>query len=378
MKITIIQGAFYPVPSLNGTSVEKFWYELGADLAARGHTVVHISRRHHLLPNSETCRGVTYRRIFGFDSPKYYAIRILLDFIYSCFAFISLPKADVVISNTFWFPILATFRFKDRGKLIVSVDRMPRGQYKFYRAASAFRVPSLAVLNAIKAESPSAGRKCLLIPNPLPYIPATQPQLSVKSNCILYVGRIHPEKGIEVLLQAFQKSCQLGLQNWVLRIVGPSNFSSGGAGDEFLQQLKLQYPSKLFPIDWVGPIYDNMQLQKEFINSSIFVYPSKLGAGEALPVAPLEAMSQGAVPIVSDLECFKDYIRPGENGLIFSHNGSSIDNLSNAILLLVHDKMLRERLAIEACKVRESHSSSKIARLLESEFCKLIRPLNMQ
>lgn len=372
MKITIIQGAFYPVPSIKGTSVEKFWYELGKDLADRGHDVVHISRRHPSLPNIETSRGVKYLRISSFNSPKLHIVRILLDLLYSFNVLYSLPPADIIVSNTFWFPILAFLKSRKSGKLVVSVDRMPRGQYKFYRAASSFRVPSMAVLSAIKNESSFAGSKCVLIPNPLPFISANVPSLLEKQNVILYVGRIHPEKGIELLLDSFHSACKLGLANWRLRIIGPSDISFGGGGRDWQEYLQNRYKSKDCAVDWVAPIYDNVILQKEFAYSSIFVYPSLAGAGEALPVAPLEAMAQGSVPIVSNLACFNDYIENGSNGLIFSHGPSSINNLSQAILKLASNTDLRRRMAVNALEVRNSHGCSRISGMLESLFKTLI------
>ena len=372
MKITIIQGAFYPVPSLKGTSVEKFWYELGADLVERGHQVVHISRRHPSLPNIEFSRGVKYKRISSFDSPKWHVVRIFLDLLYSCNALFQLPSADIIVSNTFWFPILALIRSRKTGKLMVSVDRMPRGQFKFYRAASSFRVPSMAVLNAIMNESVVAGSKCKLIPNPLPFISSLPPSPVDKKNVILYVGRIHPEKGIETLLAAYQLACKRGLSNWSLRIIGPSDTAFGGGGPKWQTSLENLFRSSDYPVEWVGPIYDNSILQKEFSESSIFVYPSLAGAGEALPVAPLEAMAQGSVPIVSGLDCFKDYITDGLNGVIFLHGASSVNNLSDAIFKLASDNHLRQQMAQNALEVRVSHSSPRIASMLESAFLELL------
>jgi glycosyltransferase involved in cell wall biosynthesis len=372
MKITIIQGAFYPVPSIKGTSVEKFWYELGRDLAERGHEVVHISRRHPTLPNIETSRGVKYLRIVSFNSPKFHLIRIFLDFLYSCNVLFHLPCADIIVSNTFWFPILFLFRPRNRGKLMVSVDRMPRGQYKYYHAASSFRVPSMAVLNAIKDESKDAGRKCVLIPNPLPFISSNIPSLLEKKKVILYVGRIHPEKGIQLLLDSYQLACNRGLSNWRLRIIGPSDISFGGGGPEWQELLENRYRSSDYPVEWVLPIYDNVILQKEFADSSIFVYPSLAGAGEALPVAPLEAMAQGSVPIVSNLACFNDYIEHGHNGLMFEQGPFSINNLSDSILKLASDTEYRRSMAYNALEVRNSHSSTRIAGMLEAAFKSLI------
>ena len=43
MKITIVLGAFFPVPPIMGGAVEKVWFALGQEFARRGHEVVQIS-----------------------------------------------------------------------------------------------------------------------------------------------------------------------------------------------------------------------------------------------------------------------------------------------------------------------------------------------
>ena len=48
-----------------------------------------------------------------------------------------------------------------------------------------------------------------------------------------------------------------------------------------------------------------------------------------MPVAPLEAMANGCVPLVSSLDCFRDYIQDGMNGFVFDHrHGDPIQNLA--------------------------------------------------
>ena len=46
MKITILQGAFLPVPAIQGGAIEKAWEALGQAFAVAGHNVTHISKRH--------------------------------------------------------------------------------------------------------------------------------------------------------------------------------------------------------------------------------------------------------------------------------------------------------------------------------------------
>ncbi len=76
-------------------------------------------------------------------------------------------------------------------------------------------------------------------------------------------------------------------------------------------------------VEWTGPIFDEKNLTAEYRSAMLFVYPSVAETGEALPVAPLEAMANGCAPLVSNLLCFRDYIEDGVNGFVFDHRGEN-------------------------------------------------------
>jgi glycosyltransferase involved in cell wall biosynthesis len=73
--------------------------------------------------------------------------------------------------------------------------------------------------------------------------------------------------------------------------------------------------------EWVGPVFDESELIRRYQSAAVFVYPSIAETGEALPVAPLEAMANGCVPLVSGLACFEDYIEDDRTGFVFDHRG---------------------------------------------------------
>src|ERR1043166_9204720 len=62
MKITIVTGAFLPVPPIMGGAVEKAWFALGREFARRGQEIVFISRKLPQLPADETADGVKDRK----------------------------------------------------------------------------------------------------------------------------------------------------------------------------------------------------------------------------------------------------------------------------------------------------------------------------
>ena len=101
----------------------------------------------------------------------------------------------------------------------------------------------------------------------------------------------------------------------------------------------------------------------------VFIYPSLAEQGETFGLAPLEAMALGCVPVVSDLQCFKDFIVHKRNGLVFNHRSAdNINLLSEAISNLLKDKSLLSELSAEAIKVRKTHAIKTIANRFLEEF----------
>jgi glycosyltransferase involved in cell wall biosynthesis len=361
MRITILQGAFLPVPPLRGGAVEKLWFVLGKQFSQQGHSVCHLSRSFSGLAQEEEIEGVRHLRVPGYDTPANGMHLKLLDLLYSRRALKVLPPADILITNSFWMPILARRHQQHLGLIMVSVERMPKGQMRLYSRASCIRACSSAVLQTINREVPHRVNMIRMIPNPLTFLPPPLPTQS-RQPVILFCGRLHPEKGIELLINAFAKASELGLRGWTLRLVGPAETAAGGGGLHWLEALLAGPRAAGHSIEWLGPIYNEKKLIRHYQQAAIFVYPSLADQGEALPVAPLEAMACGAVPIVSDLACFRDYICPGVNGLVFNQLAADpAARLADAILTLASDPERRSTMAEAAIIVRQSHHPAKIA-----------------
>ena len=314
MKITIVLGAFFPVPPLMGGAVEKVWFALGQEFARRGHEVVQISRTHPRLPKTEQIAGVRHTRVSGFDQPRSLLWLKLLDLIYSWRVQRVLPPADILVTNTFWLPLLE--RTRKHGLVYVHVQRGPKGQMRWYAHVARLLAVSRAIADAIIAQAPELQTKVRVIPNPVPFRIENNSD-ALRSNTILFVGRIHPEKGIELLLRAMLALPTEILLNWKLKIVGPHEANLGGGGNDFLRAMQRLGG----PVEWLGPIFDEAELKAQYRSATIFAYPSLAETGEAFPVAPIEAMANGCVPLVSNLDCFRDYIEDGVTGFVFDHRG---------------------------------------------------------
>ena len=367
MKITILQGACLPVPPLMGGAVEKMWFILGQKFAANGHAVTHVSRQWQDLPFHEQIKGVEHIRVAGFNAPANMLLLKILDAIYTIRAISAIPNdSDVIVSNTFWAPILLPF-FRS-AKVYVDVARMPKGQMRFYRKAAILRANSTPVAEAIRAELPQQNHEQVsMVPNPLPYEAKAMIDLRHKSKVILFCGRLHPEKGLELLAETANKLPS----GWMIKIIGPWKTAEGGGGEAYLQTLKTLFVGA--NVEFLEPIYDIEKLNILYQEAAIFVYPSVAEKGETFGLAPLEAMAWGAVPVVSDLACFKDFIKQNENGLIFDHRSAHAQShLNESILGLIKDSTFREHLAVAALNVRLSHSPDNIANLFIADFEKMM------
>ena len=363
MKITIIQGAFFPVPPLLGGAVEKMWFRLGREFAARGHEVVHLSRRHESLPEAEVADGVQHRRVRGYDQPRSLVKLKLLDLLYSFRACRQVPlDSDVVVTNTFASPLLLSIALRSRA--YVDIQRMPRGQCRWYQLAGRLRANSTPVAGAIQSEMPtSSWGKVSLIPNPLPFDPPEQIDLEAKMKRILYCGRVHPEKGLEILMRSAH---QLSPE-WSVHIVGPWEVGQGGGGKGYLEHLKTLAGGSA--VHFHGPEFDSGQLALHYQRAAIFVYPSVAEQGETFGLAPLEAMAWGCVPVVSDLACFRDFIHAQNNGLIFDHRSAMPEHALGCLLQeLCARPDLRHSLALQARQICHSHHPRTIASVFLNDF----------
>ncbi len=367
MNITIIQGAFFPIPPIMGGGCEKIWYRMGQEFAREGHKVVHVSRACPPdLPAENQIEGVRHVRVRGYDKNGPGWKLKIQDLLYSRRACrVVPPDSDVIVTNTFWSPIL--LKNKAARKLYISVERIPKGQMRWYPCGR-LRANSVPVAEAIKRELPAKEHyRVVMIPNALPFSADEHVDIQAKKPVLLYSGRVHPEKGIHLIIQAMR----LLDNSWTLRIVGPWQAELNGGGDDYKKEL--DQLAKGLPVTFVGPVHDDDVLNEEYRSASVFVYPSVAEKGETFGIANVEAMSWGCAPIVSSLDCFKDFIRPRENGLIFNHRSPDAPkNLADAIRTLTTDKLLRQSIAQKALEVRQVYSSRAVAQIFLKDFASMV------
>jgi glycosyltransferase involved in cell wall biosynthesis len=381
MKITIVNGFFLPVPPLSGGSTEKSWFALGREFAARGHTVVSYSRSWRQLPPEETVDGVVHRRLPGYTHRKTLWQNLLLDLLWSWRIYRQLPPADIIVCNAVMLPMWLGRRRPEAGKVIVMSGRMPKGQYRYYRALARVLAPSSFVRDRLIAENADLAPLIRITGYPINWTQLATPQTppaflpprkSPDEVTLGFAGRLHEEKGLLLLARALSHLAKRpGLPPWRLVLCGPSDVERGGSGAAFRSQLVSEFAAAGLAnrVSILDPQFNDRSLAAVYQQMDVFCYPSLAEQGETFGVAAAEAMAAGAVPVVSRLNCFRDFVRPGENGLDFDHRApDAAERLADAFDLLVRDAAVRRRLAAQARQDAERYDFPRYAEMLLREF----------
>ena len=126
------------------------------------------------------------------------------------------------------------------------------------------------------------------------------PEMSAKrrssDRSVLFLGRLHPKKGIDVLLRAWQ-SVQQEHPAWNLRVVGTDADSRGATGYlEFLKALSSELG--LLRVEFVEPLYGSAKMSA-YRDADVFVLPSHsenfgVTVAESLSVCTPTIVTKGA------------------------------------------------------------------------------------
>jgi glycosyltransferase involved in cell wall biosynthesis len=358
MRITIATGPCFPYPALRGGGMIRVWQSLAPLFAKEGHEVCLLARLTPGQAQEEINQGVRILRQGGFDQSAYTPINLFRDFFYAMGALRHLPPADILITNDFWMPFLTPHLKKKAGAVVVSVNRFPKHQMFLYSRAGLLITPTLILAEAIKKQTPSMRKQVISIPNP--YSAADfffDASIKKDPGSILYVGRLHPEKGVHLLIQAFRKIQEI-YPSACLSIVGPHKTEEGGGGATYLEHLRSL--AQGWRIHFTPPVYEAKALAAIYRQHQIFCYPSLADQGEAMGIAPLEAMACGCIPIVSKNPVFNDWLKSGQNGWSFDHQcADPVEALALRLQSLLENPGLSRQLqdhALETVRFFESHS----------------------
>ena len=370
MHIAIVIGPFMPIPPVLGGAVEKVHVALAAAYHDAGHRVTMISRRYGGFATDETVDGIRHIRVASSERSRSLAMNLWRGFFYSLHAAAALPQADVTITNEFFLPLLLPRR--RAGKIYVQVGRYPKHQMFLYFRADRLQAVSRAVADAIVRQAPWLKRRVAVIPYALAEGYFRAPA-APRERIALYVGRLAREKGIGLLIAAFQSLDPVLRDGWTLRIVGPHDIAQGGDGADFLAELRRLAAPLGDGCQFAGPIFDEAALAGEYRKAAIFAYPSLAERGESFGLAPLEAMAGGCAAIVSDLRCFDDFIENGVTGFRFDHRGpAAADNLATPLARLMTDPDLLARIGDAGSRIAANFTTGHVAARMLADFASVI------
>lgn len=373
MKITIATGPTFPVPTQRGGAVQRLWEVLADEFVARGHEVTIFARSYPGQASDEVIRGIRFVRWGGYDQSTSIRKDLVRCLLYAMRASRRVPAADIVVTNDFWTPAVLPLLHPSAGRVVVNANRFPKGQYQLYGRVAALAAASGPVARAIIREVPRLAAKTTVVPNciaPVFLRPVGERKIDSKVR-ILFVGRLHPEKGLQLLADALRELARRGGADWDGVLVGPWAEEAGGGGAVFREELRRRLEG--LPVRFEEPLYDPAELVASYDAADIFLYPSQAERGESFGIAPLEAMARGAVTVVSDLEVFRDYLQPGINGEVYDHrNPDAAAALGQALRDLIDAPQRRATLAAAGRATAEKFSPSAIAEIYIRLFLQLL------
>lgn len=141
---------------------------------------------------------------------------------------------------------------------------------------------------------------------------------------VLFVGRIHPMKGLDLLIPAFD-FLRREVPNARLVIAGPENDNYGQHLRGWVAELGLDSA-----IHFVGPLW-GPELVQAYVDADVFCLPSY---AENFGMTVVEAMASAAPVVISDEVKIHGDISEGQCGLV---TRCDVDELSSALMTLLRD-----------------------------------------
>ncbi len=370
MKITIVMGFFLPMPPTAGGAVEKSWAGLSREFAARGHEVTLISRRWPGRADDEIVDGVRHLRLTGFDHRRQLWQNLWCDFIWSRRVRRRLPPADIVVLNPVTLACWLGTRQSRTGLPVLMPGRIPKGQFRWYRRPARILAPSAPVREAVAQERPAFGPLVRTVGYPIDWTGlGAASRRDPRCVTIGFVGRLHREKGLHLLATAFRELALRQLPPWRGLFCGPADINRGGSGEGFLRELRALSPAQ---VRFLEPVFTEAELHRVYQEIDLFVYPSLAAQGETFGVAVAEAMAAGAVPVVSDLACFRDFVVHGQNGWRFEASAPGADmRLADLLVDRVRDAAAGQSLGAAARAAVRRYDFGVYAEALLRDFAQL-------
>lgn len=171
---------------------------------------------------------------------------------------------------------------------------------------------------------------------------------------VLFVGRLEPRKGVDVLIRAFLR-LRASSPRVRLCVVG-----EGPGRDRYQQMVPPSIrPDALF-VGAVGPA----ELPRYHASADVFVSPA-LG-GESFGVVLLEAMAAGLPVVASDIPGYRTVLKDGRQGRLVPPDDAFA--LAEAVATLLENEKLRLAMGAEGRQTAAEYAWPVIGRRIESVY----------
>ena len=350
MKIILI------ISSLQGGGAERVIVNLGNYWVDSGFEVVLVTMDNPKNKEAYNLRREVKRRNI-FYYPRHYLILKLFNYfsqIYRLRALIKIENPDSVISFMTPTNIMTIIACLGLGKHCVVSERTNSIMFSYglindllRRLLYRFSDEVVVQTNPIaKWLSVCTNANISVIPNFIRDKDIVGNGNGKKERIVISVGRLVKEKGFDVLIRSYAKLSPM-FPGWRLIILGE--------GPEY-QNLQIlitenNLDQKVHLLGWVKDPF-------LFLNiASIAVHPSSI---EGFPNALLEAMACG-LPCIASYEAGDMLIKPEIDGILVPFGDA--EKLEDALIRLIVNPNLRDRLGKNALQVRERYSQDLVMKL---------------
>ncbi len=182
---------------------------------------------------------------------------------------------------------------------------------------------------------------------------SSQPQGPVN---LLFLGRVVPEKGIEIVLDCLRTLTERGIAA-TLKVIGRGD-------DDYVAGLKAEAAD--LPVDWLGAV-PHPEVPSHLRDSHFFVFPTR-HRGEGHSNALTEAMSQGVVPLVADNGFNRQVI--GDAGVVLERYASGHD-YANAIEFMLSTGAWLSHSRRASDRIRDQFTDEALVDQLVARYCGL-------
>ena len=181
---------------------------------------------------------------------------------------------------------------------------------------------------------------------------------------VLYVGRIDPEKSLDILVNSFKKLIKEAPKAHLVMV------GDGTAREKLEKMIKRKKLDS--QTHFIGRVIGD-DLSQIYRTGTVFVITSKT---ETQSIVLMEAMASGLPAIAVNAGAVTELVKDGENGFIFEPNDTA--GIASGINTIISNKELREKMSKNALKMIAKHDINYTLSRFEKIYNNVLRSRSKQ